>query len=379
MAASHSSGGLAVVSWGDTFHRRRDEARPRSRPWLVHASRSEFANFLEAEMRRAERSSATLSLAFLHHADRAALAAGAVAFWPAAEAPPVVVVQADEKGVALLLPGTTKAGAVKALEELVRAWPADDTTFVVYTYPDDVVDSVFRGIDATHLPFLAAGASWYRRRAWLKRLLDVTGALTAATLLAPVMLIVALAVAVGSRGPIIFRQVRLGRGGRRFTLYKFRSMRHDADARLHQEHVSRLLTSTNDRDEAAGSGSWTQIADDPRVTPVGKVLRRLKLDELPQLLNVLKGDLSLVGPRPALLYEVALYRPWHLRRLLHVKPGVTGLWQVDGGDHTTFDDMVRMDLQYVERWSNRLDLSIIMRTAGLIVHRTFEYLRRKDR
>lgn len=212
-------------------------------------------------------------------------------------------------------------------------------------------------------------------QAAVKRALDIVVAAIALVVLAPVMLVCAAAIAVTSPGPIIFRQERLGKGGAPFVINKFRSMHHHADDGVHREHVARLIAAGDDGTCGTGGvGSWTTLQNDPRVTPIGRIMRRTKLDELPQLFNVLKGDLSLVGPRPPLDYEVRQYQPWHLRRVLHTRPGITGIWQVEGDDTTTFDDMVRMDLRYVDGWSLLLDLKILAKTAAVVVRRIFELL-----
>jgi lipopolysaccharide/colanic/teichoic acid biosynthesis glycosyltransferase len=160
----------------------------------------------------------------------------------------------------------------------------------------------------------------------------------------------------------------VGKGGTAFTFYKFRSMFCNADDRIHRDYVTSLIRNGGQRvdDKGEEKSTWTKLRYDPRVTPVGAVIRKTKLDELPQLFNVLKGDLSLVGPRPPLPYEVENYEAWHLRRILSVKPGITGIWQTEGRDDTTFDDMVRMDLRYIRTWSVLLDLKILIKTAIVV-------------
>jgi lipopolysaccharide/colanic/teichoic acid biosynthesis glycosyltransferase len=191
-----------------------------------------------------------------------------------------------------------------------------------------------------------------------KRTLDITGSGIAIVLSSPLLVAIAVAVRVNSPGPILFRQERVGLGGRPFTLFKFRSMDVTADEEEHRQYVSRLLRRD---DPGKDGGTWVPIAADRRVTRVGSFLRRSHLDELPQLLNILRGDMSLVGPRPPIPYEVALYEPWHLRRLA-VLPGLTGLWQATAWGRLSFDEGVRLDLDYVERRSFWLDLRILART-----------------
>lgn len=188
-----------------------------------------------------------------------------------------------------------------------------------------------------------------------KRTVDIVVSLIGLVLLFPLFAIIALAIRLDSPGPVFFRQVRVGKGEHLFTCFKFRSMREGADA----EH-ERL----RERNEA--QGVFFKIRDDPRVTRVGRFLRRTSLDELPQLFNVLMGHMSLVGPRPAPPYEVQRYQPWHKRRL-EVAPGMTGLWQVSGRSELTFDEMVLLDLYYIENWSPLLDLQILLKTIPKVI------------
>ena len=188
-----------------------------------------------------------------------------------------------------------------------------------------------------------------------KRALDITVAAVLLVLAAPLMLLIALAIKLDSPGPVIFRQRRVGKDGRLFTFYKFRGMVADAEARLHEvAHLNEV------------DGPIFKSRRDPRVTRVGRVLRRTSLDELPQLWNVLRGDMSLVGPRPPLPTEVTRYEPWQRDRLL-VPGGITGLWQVSGRNLLGFEDMVRLDLEYITRWSLWLDLRILLRTILVVL------------
>jgi exopolysaccharide biosynthesis polyprenyl glycosylphosphotransferase len=186
-------------------------------------------------------------------------------------------------------------------------------------------------------------------------------ALALLVFLAPLMLTLVIGVRLDTRGPALFRQIRVGRDGRPFTLYKFRSMVVDAEARLH------TIIDLNQ-----GQGVLFKVREDPRVTRVGRVLRRLSLDELPQLLNVVAGQMALVGPRPPLPAEVEKYGG-DVRRRLMVKPGITGLWQVGGRSDLSWEDSVRLDLYYVENWSLALDLSIIARTVRAVLRRSGAY------
>ncbi len=200
-----------------------------------------------------------------------------------------------------------------------------------------------------------------RREHLVKRVIDIVGSLLALLFLLPVFAIIAIVVKLTSRGPVLFRQKRIGQYGKMFDFYKFRSMRVGNDTTVHREYVTKLIDGLEHVRQANGN---YKLMDDPRVTPIGRVLRKTSLDELPQFANVLLGDMSLVGPRPPLPYEFERYRTWHQRRVLEIKPGLTGLWQVEGRSRTTFDEMVRMDLRYARTQSLWLDLKIILQTPA---------------
>lgn len=195
-----------------------------------------------------------------------------------------------------------------------------------------------------------------------KRLMDIAGSAAALVLLAPVFLIVAALVKLSSKGPVLFRQERLGQFGKPFTFLKFRSMYANNDRKIHQEFMKRVIKGHHDGRADGGSKSVYKMTSDPRITRIGWILRRTSLDELPQFINVLRGDMSLVGPRPPIAYECQEYDIWHRRRVLEVQPGITGLWQIGGRSRIRFDDMVRLDLQYVRTWSLWLDLQILAQT-----------------
>ena len=188
-----------------------------------------------------------------------------------------------------------------------------------------------------------------------KKALDFTISLVGLIVLSPLMLLVALAIKLDSPGPVLFRQIRVGKGGRHFVLYKFRSMSEGA------EEEQQKLADLNETD-----GPIFKIRHDPRCTGVGRFLRRTSLDELPQLYNVLRGEMSLVGPRPPLPLEVEHYEEWHKKRL-EVSPGMTGLWQVRGRSELTFDEMVLLDIYYIENWSAALDTEIFLRTIPRVI------------
>lgn len=208
---------------------------------------------------------------------------------------------------------------------------------------------------------------WLQRKPQLypliKRGIDVAGALILLVLLTPLALFVAVAIKLNSPGPIIFRQTRVGKGGKEFTFYKFRSMYHNSDPSIHRDYMREFI---NGKVPTAYSATAFKLSNDGRVTRVGKWLRTTSLDELPQLLNVLRGEMSLVGPRPAISYEVTEYKDWHRRRL-EAKPGLTGLWQVHGRSTLPFDEMVKLDLDYIEKRSLWLDLVIIAKTIPAVL------------
>jgi lipopolysaccharide/colanic/teichoic acid biosynthesis glycosyltransferase len=216
----------------------------------------------------------------------------------------------------------------------------------------------------------------------IKRAIDQVGALAVLLVSAPVFAAAAVAVRVSSPGPILFRQERVGRFERPFTILKFRSMRIDADERVHREHIRSLLdqaatpsregsevdaSDVEDHGDADRSGTF-KLVDDDRITPVGRILRMTSVDELPQLLNVVRGEMSLVGPRPDLPGLVESYEPWHRRRF-DVLPGMTGLWQVSGRDALSPPEMLGLDVQYADTWTLRRDLAILLRTVPAVVEK----------
>jgi lipopolysaccharide/colanic/teichoic acid biosynthesis glycosyltransferase len=202
----------------------------------------------------------------------------------------------------------------------------------------------------------------------LKRSMDIVGSALALVLGAPVFLVIAAAVKATSKGPVFFRQQRIGQHGTPFEFLKFRSMQVGNDAGIHKEFVTKMIAGKAERNPAKGSPDGVfKLTKDPRITRVGAFLRRTSLDELPQFINVLKGEMSLVGPRPPVPYEVEAYDLWHRRRLLEAKPGITGLWQVMGRSRVNFDDMVRLDLQYARSWSPWMDIKILARTPVVVI------------
>jgi len=202
----------------------------------------------------------------------------------------------------------------------------------------------------------------------VKRLMDIVGSVLALVINAPVFVAVALAIKLSSKGPVFFRQQRVGQHGKPFTFLKFRSMYLNNDSSVHEEYVRQLIAGQAEKQPSNGKGTGVyKLTKDDRVTRVGAFLRKTSLDELPQFINVLKGEMSLVGPRPPVPYEVEAYDLWHRRRLLEAKPGITGLWQVNGRSRVKFDEMVRLDLRYAKTWSPWLDIKILMRTPRAVL------------
>lgn len=201
----------------------------------------------------------------------------------------------------------------------------------------------------------------------IKRTIDIAGSGVLLLMLSPFLAAIVALIKLTSKGPVIYRQERLGQFGARFTCMKFRTMYANNDPKIHEEYVQQFIAGKNGLNNSNGSDKPVyKLVKDPRVTLIGRFLRKTSMDELPQFWNVLRGDMSLVGPRPPIAYEFEVYDIWHRRRVLEVKPGVTGLWQVSGRNRTRFDEMVRLDLRYCQTWSIWLDLKILLATPGAV-------------
>ena len=198
-----------------------------------------------------------------------------------------------------------------------------------------------------------------------KRVFDLVVVCPLLLIAAPLMILVALAIWLFDGRPILFPQVRLGRGGAPFEMLKFRTMRQASDA-AHRDYAGRWIAQGRAFSNGKGQGALYKMTSDPRITRLGAILRRFSVDELPQLINVVRGEMSLIGPRPAIPYELELYQDWHRRRL-DALPGLTGLWQVSGRNRLSFDDMVRLDINYIEHWSLARDLAILARTPRAVL------------
>lgn len=333
-----------------------------------------FLKELHREMRRSDRSLSPLSLVVYQIDETVAsprFLARLLEVLDGAKRETDIVGHAGNNLIAVLCPDTDEQG-VKGFKRKIDARMFElPFTAICATYPDELFDSVATGVPTRpELSTLLHTASTRARSDGyaLKRSLDIVGATAALVLFGPVMLLTAAAIAATSRGPIIFRQPRLGKGGRPFTFYKFRSMETNADDRVHREFVANLINAkqSGERHDERGSAPY-KLGNDLRITRVGKFIRKTSIDELPQLFSVLKGDMTLVGPRPPIPYEIAHYQPWHLRRILSIKPGITGLWQVAGRSRVTFNEMVRMDLRYIRDCSLILDLNILVKTFVAVI------------
>ncbi len=206
-----------------------------------------------------------------------------------------------------------------------------------------------------------------------KRAFDLLAASLMLIVVSPVLLVIALLIKKTSPGPVLFAQERLGKDGQPFKFYKFRSMEHNSDDAIHRQFVSMFIG--GDADGCADTNSGDQVFKmkrDPRVTGIGSVLRKTSLDELPQLFNILMGEMSLVGPRPPIAYEIENYQPWHMERLKAV-PGLTGLWQVSGRSTVSFEEMVRLDIRYINNWSPWQDFVILLKTIPVVFQGTGGY------
>jgi lipopolysaccharide/colanic/teichoic acid biosynthesis glycosyltransferase len=384
---------------------------PASSGWVRQPSDTvlpfnDFLNELRREERRAERSGRALSLVVYRFGDEASAKAngGAGAVAGTRGLPPAdrlikaiystkretdIVGYASGNVVALLCPDTDAPGHQCVQRKIRLLTGPTSCVEVAATYPDDLFTSLSSAapVPTAFQPFPLGGSTTRRAHGYtLKRALDLVVASLALLLLALPMLCVAGAIRLSSPGRAIFKQTRLGRGGVPFTFYKFRSMVVDGDDSIHREFASQVIKGAvpTQAASAAGEGATKvgaeadaqtdgepvlyKLKSDPRVTGLGKFIRRTSIDELPQLFNVLKGDMSLVGPRPPIPYESVHYQPWHLRRILSAKPGITGLWQVGGRSAVSFSEMVRMDLHYMNHCSLGLDLKILCKTVGVVLH-----------
>jgi lipopolysaccharide/colanic/teichoic acid biosynthesis glycosyltransferase len=348
---------------------------PADSRWSDTLPFNDFLKDLHREKCRAERSREALSLALFkidtHKTQHTRQADQLLEIIHGTKRETDILGHVGDDTIAVLCPDTDDHGVQSFLSHIAEKAGELHYETIAATYPDTLFETLAKGRD-TRPPFhffLAAEATSRRNGGYpLKRSLDLMGALVAIALLGPLMLLVGATIALSSPGPVIFRQTRLGRGGQPFTFYKFRSMAINVDDQIHRAFVTRLIRPEPPEDSAAdGTPAPYKLQRDPRVTRLGRLMRKTSIDELPQLFNVIKGDMSLVGPRPALPYEAVLYQPWHLRRMLTMRPGITGLWQVDGRSRVSFNEMVRMDLRYIRDCSLALDLKILLKTVRVVL------------
>lgn len=255
-----------------------------------------------------------------------------------------------------------------AFRRTLSANQAEAFQISFYSYPQSWKTGCGHAdVDPTLYPDLLDLSFRKRSSLLLKRLIDIVGSALALALLSPVFAILALLIKLTSKGPVFFRQERLGQFQVPFTFLKFRSMHVTTDTEIHREYVTNFIAGRAEPNPSGGNRQRVyKLTNDPRVTWIGKFMRRTSLDEIPQFWNVLMGQMSLVGPRPPIGYEIEAYDIWHRRRLLEAKPGITGLWQVHGRSRTTFDEMVRLDLHYARTCSPISDLKILLQTPRAV-------------
>jgi len=266
--------------------------------------------------------------------------------------------------------GTIVSTMMARLSEILRSnLSLQQLSISFHLFPEEWDQDVRKGPrNPVFYPDLSKREEAKRVSGALKRVMDMVGSTLALLIAAPLFLAIALAIKITSKGPIFFRQRRIGQHGKPFVFLKFRSMAAGNDAGIHKEYVQQLIAGKADRHPSNGSRQGVfKLTNDPRITRVGSFLRRTSLDELPQFINVLRGEMSLVGPRPPVPYEVEAYDLWHRRRLFEAKPGITGLWQVSGRSRVTFDEMVRLDLRYARSWSPLMDVKILLRTPKAVI------------
>ncbi|MEI6267265.1 MAG: exopolysaccharide biosynthesis polyprenyl glycosylphosphotransferase [Methylococcaceae bacterium] len=275
----------------------------------------------------------------------------------------------NHKTIGVLLPDTDEKGARELCEKLVN----ENSKFSATTsiYPDHIFESLGKigSIQPDAHPFeLKDSLDNFWIKLFFKRALDIAGSIIGILLLAPVMLMTALIIKVTSPGPVIFSQIRLGKKGIPFKFYKFRSMHINMDDKIHREYIKNYINGHLAKiNQGDANEPFYKMKTDPRITRIGRFIRKTSIDEIPQFFNVLKGDMSLVGPRPPLSYEAEKYQSWHLRRIVDMKPGITGLWQIEGRSNTEWDDAVRLDIRYIQNWSLIMDLKILFRTVEIVL------------
>jgi lipopolysaccharide/colanic/teichoic acid biosynthesis glycosyltransferase len=260
---------------------------------------------------------------------------------------------------------TVNAKVCSALHNRLGLRQSNDLHISFHIYPEDEIIAPRNWeADSKLYPDLPGVKLNGKASLIVKRFMDIIGSVVAIILLLPLLALIAVAVKLSSKGPVLFCQKRVGQYGSLFTFYKFRSMYFKSASSIHETYAKQFISGEAKSENSSG---LYKMSNDRRITPLGRVLRKTSFDELPQLFNVLRGDMSLVGPRPPIPYELEVYSPWHRRRLLEAKPGITGLWQVNGRSKTVFNDMVRLDLRYAANRSLWLDIAILAKTVWVVV------------
>lgn len=346
----------------------------------------EFRRMLVLERRRSERTRAPFLLMQAEPEDRKEQAGESATLRKMAEvmlrdsrATDLVGWYQDETALGVLFTGlapgdrTSMLGTIaeRVKATLERDLTVDDCEKVrlsFHFFPDDW-DFSASGNPGDPALYIDATLTSSRKRVQLgiKRIIDVVFSATVLVVLSPLLLWIALTIIATSDGPVFSRQKRVGQFGKQFVFLKFRTTYVDKREEMDERFASRLVGGAPLQHMRDDEEARLDLHEDARITVIGRLLRRLSLDELPQLLNVLKGEMSLVGPRPPIPYEVEAYQTWHRRRILAAKPGMTGIWQVNGRGRVKFDDMVRMDLRYATAWSPWLDLKILLLTPFAII------------
>jgi lipopolysaccharide/colanic/teichoic acid biosynthesis glycosyltransferase len=332
---------------------------------------SVFKEALVRERKRADRFDASFAVLIVDRTDEASDGSpwvGILQAMAAVKRDADAVGWLDEGAVlGLLLPEASRNGAIKVMDRLRQevskllgesALAAVSMRVYAHGVEPGPDGSAFPPVDLLLEAFVSEKTRPWRDAA--KRGVDIIGSLAMMALFAPVMLAAFAAVKWSSPGPVLLRQVRIGRRGEPFKMLKFRTMYANAGHAIHQDYMAWFIKSSGHQPHTGNE--VFKLTNDPRITRPGRVLRKTSLDELPQFWNVLRGDMSLVGPRPPLPFEVEQYQPWHRRRVLEAKPGITGLWQVSGRSRTTFDDMVRLDLRYARTHTLWTDIKILAAT-----------------
>jgi lipopolysaccharide/colanic/teichoic acid biosynthesis glycosyltransferase len=273
----------------------------------------------------------------------------------------------DENHIALLLPETSRETAQKVINKISLAMEQSNSIpdFSIFSYPS--INKEYKApVNNNHnIDINIAIADGYVIPLW-KRAFDIVFSLSILTFVSPLLLLTAAFIKVVSPGPVFFRQQRVGQSGKIFNLLKLRTMKVNNDDSVHREYLKKLI-----KCDGSSELPMVKLMDDKRIIMFGKIIRKTCIDELPQFINVLLGDMSIVGPRPCIPYEAEEFLHWHKRRF-DIIPGITGLWQVSGKNDTTFKEMIRLDIEYSVRRSFLMDLKIIIKTPGVIIGQVFD-------